>query len=813
MRIKSIQYQRVMRVLAFLPISVAFSFATNGQPLPQPIFKTPSAPPRSPGMDFDTKETRTSPIPALATAKQLYEIGDLSDDEQAYVEFINRARVDPAAEGIRLRDTTDPDVVGSLNFFNVNFDKMLNDPDEGFNLLPSTPVLVPNARLTAVARLHSQDMFSNTFQGHAGSNGSFARDRITAQGYTGTAVGENVFATANSAWHGHAGFNVDWGGGPGFSPSDFVDTVSIADKLKSQSDSVSAFLLSQLSSETAQFLASFTGASGQIAEMQFRFATDFARIISNAGAPVYAPERFSGVSISAKTSDLLNQNPMSHDLVGLNRWLLEDAYPTEITRTSWEPGGIQNPPGHRLSIHNGDFKEIGVGVINGSMARNPNSTTPGARDVGPQLVTQVFASRSNITPFITGVAYYDFNDNFYYDQGEGIGNVMVEVSGSNFYAVTVNSGGYGVPVPGNGTYTVMFSGEGLAETVENVVVSDGNNTKVDFIPPYSAPTVSGPVVASIGQNNSYQFTPVGSATAYQWRQSRFAPFQGVEGAETGLGDFTVKATGAYEVQTQVIRASGSYAFRLIHPTFDDQFLVWNRKFVPGASASLTFKSRLRFATETEVARVEVSADDGDSWSEVWSQAGTSDLGEQVFSEHVVELSELAGQVIQLRFTYDFLEGSAAIDDGNNPVVGWYFDDIQLNDASEILEPIVFDVTSGTVFNFVPQTEGEFTLQVRAEVSNRWLPFGPGKAVIATTGSNSNPVIRISNIQISGGQAVIAFDLVSGSASTFSVLAAPALSGIWSDDANATVSSIGGNSYIATTSVGAGRERYFLIRGE
>jgi hypothetical protein len=37
-------------------------------------------------------------------------------------------------------------------------------------------------------------------------------DRIAAAGFTGwTAAGENVYAYAKSVFHGHAGFNVDWG--------------------------------------------------------------------------------------------------------------------------------------------------------------------------------------------------------------------------------------------------------------------------------------------------------------------------------------------------------------------------------------------------------------------------------------------------------------------------------------------------------------------------------------------------------------------------------------------------------------------------
>ena len=81
--------------------------------------------------------------------------------------------------------------------------------------------------------------------------------------------------------------------------------------------------------------------------------------------------------------------------------------------------------------------------------------------MGPQLVTQDFGTRIGATPLITGVVYYDLNGNGFYDLGEGIGGVTVDVPGSTFYAVTADSGGYAVPASTNGNYSVSFTGSGL----------------------------------------------------------------------------------------------------------------------------------------------------------------------------------------------------------------------------------------------------------------------------------------------------------------------------------------------------------------
>jgi uncharacterized protein YkwD len=80
-------------------------------------------------------------------------------------------------------------------------------------------------------------------------------------------------------------------------------------------------------------------------------------------------------------------------------------------------GGMQSPPGHRINIHNADFREAGIGVVLGSNG--------GSGGVGPQLVTQDFGSVGGLLPFVTGVVYRDLNGNGLYDPDEGMGGVTV----------------------------------------------------------------------------------------------------------------------------------------------------------------------------------------------------------------------------------------------------------------------------------------------------------------------------------------------------------------------------------------------------
>ena len=130
---------------------------------------------------------------------------------------------------------------------------------------------------------------------------------------------------------------------------------------------------------------------------------------------------------------------------------------------------MQNPAGHRINLHDPDFQEIGIGVVNGTNG-----------SVGPQLVTQDFGDPGDIR-YVTGVVYEDLNSNNFYDIGEGRSGVRIDVDGSAYYALSTASGGYAVPVPMDGTFIVKFSGGGFAMFNTTANVTGGKNFKVDYL--------------------------------------------------------------------------------------------------------------------------------------------------------------------------------------------------------------------------------------------------------------------------------------------------------------------------------------------
>ncbi|MDP0500048.1 MAG: CAP domain-containing protein [Verrucomicrobiota bacterium JB022] len=299
-------------------------------------------------------------------AKDFYAFGDPDDEETLYLELINRARADANAEAQRLIDNIDAGLVNAVR--GVDFDEMKR---QFATLDQHLPPVAFNQQLIAAARLHSQDMYNNEFQGHVSSTNPPSPnqplddlgDRVQRQGYGYSSLGENVFAYSRYTWYGHAGFQIDWGG------------------------------------------------------------------------------------------------------------------------DAWH--GMQTPPGHRESIHNPKFKEVGVGIVNGTKG-----------SVGPQIVTQDFGAPSNSQSFLTGVVYTDGNGNNFYDPGEGVGNVRIEAESGAYYTLSAASGAYTLPLGSNdGSYTIQFTGEGGSHQ-QQVTVADTANVKLDWDP--TDVVVSTPVDAGVG---------------------------------------------------------------------------------------------------------------------------------------------------------------------------------------------------------------------------------------------------------------------------------------------------------------------------
>ncbi len=114
-----------------------------------------------------------------------------------------------------------------------------------------------------------------------------------------------------------------------FAGSDFKDVSSLAAKLHAKADPLSAFLAANLSSSTLQDLASLKDGTASETTVRVALMQDLNSLILKQS--LYTPERFKGITLQLKTMQMLAEDPKHRDDARLNRFLLADAYPSELT--------------------------------------------------------------------------------------------------------------------------------------------------------------------------------------------------------------------------------------------------------------------------------------------------------------------------------------------------------------------------------------------------------------------------------------------------------------------------------------------------
>jgi uncharacterized protein YkwD len=142
--------------------------------------------------------------------------------------------------------------------------------------------------------------------------------------------------------------------------------------------------------------------------------------------------------------------------------------------------------GHRINIVNGSFKETGSAVQTG-LYQGLHAVDTG-NDFGAK------AGNS----FLTGVIYTDsVSPNNFYNVGEGLGGISVDVTGPGntaYHTIANAVGGYQIALPA-GTYSVRFFGVGMTLPIIKQFTIGSLNVKVDANT-RTDPGTSGPPVLS-----------------------------------------------------------------------------------------------------------------------------------------------------------------------------------------------------------------------------------------------------------------------------------------------------------------------------
>jgi uncharacterized protein YkwD len=191
--------------------------------------------------------------------------------------------------------------------------------------------------------------------------------------------------------------------------------------------------------------------------------------------------------------------------------------------------GIQAGVGHRAAIMGLgaiDYQEIGISIV--------SRTGADAVQFGKLSITQDFGNRPSSPDFLTGVAYYDVNENEICEPGEGISGLRVQPASGSRHAITSASGGYAIPFSAaTGASSVTFSGAGLTPPVEKEFTIVDENVKVDLRITSGVPFVALTVVDKVAIEGGNSTT-----TQASFRLARIGPMEGelkVILATTGVG--------------------------------------------------------------------------------------------------------------------------------------------------------------------------------------------------------------------------------------------------------------------------------------
>ena len=197
--------------------------------------------------------------------------------------------------------------------------------------------------------------------------------------------------------------------------------------------------------------------------------------------------------------------------------------------------------------------------------------------------------------------------------------------------------------------------------------------------PGETPTaLQGPEELLTGEVGSFSASSRPWAEASGLRILRTAGSAPFYGAETTPLPLARSLSPGYEPRQSERVANGAHAFHLVMPNPEDQILALPDEYlVTGETAALRLESSLGYATENQIAAVEVNPSGTEGgWREVWSERGTEEpTRSDGFTSVRADLSPYHDKVVLLRLRYFKEAGNYFNQTGSD--FGWAIDDISL----------------------------------------------------------------------------------------------------------------------------------------
>ncbi|MFZ6743332.1 DUF4214 domain-containing protein [Undibacterium sp. JH2W] len=227
------------------------------------------------------------------------------------------------------------------------------------------------------------------------------------------------------------------------------------------------------------------------------------------------------------------------------------------------------------------------------------------------------------------------------------------------------------------------SDEAYEVTVSDVRISGALQTfsykVIVFDPDTATPGIdTAQIIADTSTNvNSpltFQIKPVADASGYGLKTYRKASLTDTWTVKNAADSWTASTATSYS-------AFGSNNFILFHGDFGLQTLGYNNKLLIAAGSQVEFDKTTGYATPGEYLRVQVSSNDGATWSDVYSEKGTS--SPQASSHIKVDLAKYAGSSVNFRFAVTLDSGASVYTMPG--VSGWQFNNIKFANVVQLVD--------------------------------------------------------------------------------------------------------------------------------
>jgi len=337
------------------------------------------------------------------------------------------------------------------------------------------------------------------------------------------------------------------------------------------------------------------------------------------------------------------------------------------------------------------------------------------------------------------------------------------ITGPGDNTLVFRPGSLPAPGPADATYSVTVNGIGGSG------VPTSCTWQTTFFDPTLtgvSQTISGPAQPSTA-GADYQFTPVPLSTTYQVQASTAAPpATYVENGDSPAPEITADKTGTYPLLQEAASLNGlpftphspGKSFHLCFPLDSTeidflphaQSFSLNPEFIPAANSSLTFQEQFRWLFTVNRLSVELTADGGSHWSEIYGRNGAFTYNPDPKTKYPssgwdpgwiarnVSLASWAGQTIRLRFILRPGDVSFDTADINH---GCYVDSVTLTNVRRLTSAPARTLST-PAFRFdstltgAPLTVGTpWFLRVRPEIGTRYMGYSAPLTVtpVAPTG--------------------------------------------------------------------------------